>query len=1260
MKQLLFALLLVGQTLKAGNTEVDVYRLDQAAGISNNCVNSILLDSRHFLWAGTNAGLDFYDGINIVHLSFTDTENDVQPVVFALDEDPSGALWAGTSEGLFRLGSERCTMERFNCTPLEGSSVRSLCCSRGGVLWIAIKGSNLVKINTASGKWEEVPLWCKSACRGHEGQVWFVANDDRILLSADGISDPVPLPDAINDAISGINLSRIFMAGGHLFLASAGDQSYVLDLQTPEVRPLPFLSRMRGGIAHSSGTILVAARDGIYALDSTLALSGIVRPFHDNSFRCIAEDRDGGVWAGTHFEGMARIAPNRLQLRNYSKTFAGGSFKARDFAEDRSGRIWIGTDTRGLLCFDPKNGDETAVQQYFAGRNITGLFSEGHRLWVGTFDSETPVSLLDTETGRITRYADAGTSAYAFCRDKNGKLWVGGKDGFAVGRDRPDGSFEREIFIPSAQICRIILGSDGAVWTASIAGQVFHYAASSFNSYRIPVSNILTDITEDAQGRIFATSEGGGLWEYIPAQDCFKPCPIADPSLLKMASAADGRLLWITGSNGIQILNADDRRPLPQISREALGIDGFNYSSNYISRDGTLYAGTSDGFISFSVGNLMQSVSPTVAPTISSLRILSSSGQTGDTRYLYPASLKIGRRPHSFEVNASTLDYSRLPSAGLFWKIEGYNDWTPVQDGTFKVFDIPSGKWIIKIKALSLSGEESATTEMALQVLPPLLLSPGAFLLYIVAFLLIILLIAAYTDRRAKAKAELEHERQLVASKMDFLTAIAHEIRTPLSLVQIPLEAISRKFASSPDGSVQENLDIMRRNSLKLNVLINELLDFRKLSDATFQIHPEFIDIRNILKDAHRRFLPMFVQEGKTLSISMPDVPVYCQTDIRAIGRIYDNLLSNALKYSVKHTSIQLTARGQDAVIMVENDGKVIPEDVRELIFKPFYRYEDLSAKVEGTGLGLSTSRQFATLLGGTLVMDDDLTTNRFFFSIPMTAESSTASAPISVETKERSVMVIEDDKDMARVIGDILSESYGIIYASDGQEALEKINAGASPSLVVSDIIMPRMDGIKFMKALKGNLATSHIPVVLLSAEVPDTLMQESLEGGADAYIEKPFSPKKLRSTVDNLIQNRKRIYEFYISSLPSSGELPAGRVSTMEQKFLRGIQEYVSANLHRNITLDDLAEVVCLSPSSLYKKMKEYADISPMEYVMKVRLHRAVELLKDDSISVQEVAQAVGFNTHSFFSECFKREFGMTPRQWRMRNVAKAKNAK
>ena len=866
-----------------------------------------------------------------------------------------------------------------------------------------------------------------------------------------------------------------------------------------------------------------------------------------------------------------------------------------------------------------------------------------------TIDDVLPIARLDSETGKITYYPDAGTSAYAFCRDTEGRLWIGRKDGFLVGRDMPGGTFEKEMFIPSSQVCRIICASDGSVWVASISGQVFRYASSSFTTYNVPISNILTDIAEDAKGRILATSEGSGLWEFDREHACFRSCATKERHFHKIAQEKDSGLLWITGTRGISVINIYDDVILPNISRENLKIDRFNYSSNFIDSRGILYAGTSDGFISFSVKKLLEDSSAAKAPVISCFSTLASSRADKNSK------------PRSFQVMVSPLDYDQFPRKKLFWKIDGLTEWTPVEGGSFNIYDMPAGKWDLIVKAVSYDGKTTPETVWRFMVEPRPMLSPIAFLIYVLLLIFIVIEVAVLVNRRAKLKAAKQHERKLFESKMEFLTSIAHEIRTPLTLVQVPLEALIRKFSSSKDTSVQENLDIIRRNSLKLTILINELLDFRKLSDSTFQMRPEFIDIRNVVKDAHRRFLPMFLQEGKSLSISLPDVPVCCETDVRSFGRILDNLLSNALKYSQNQTSINLSADGLDAVLSLRNDGKIIPEDFRKKIFKPFYRFDGHdSAGIEGTGLGLSTSLQFAQMLGGTLAMDDDMSVNRFIFTIPL-AVTMTHDSPLpDVRQKEKVVMVVEDDKDMIRVIRNILKDSYDIITASNGKEALELMGKGAYPSLIISDVIMPEMDGIELTRNLKESLSTSHIPIVLLSAEIPDTLMQQSLDSGADAYIEKPFSPKKLHSMVDNLIDNRKRVYEFYLSSLPSDSKLPTGRVSAQEQKFLSTIQKYVSDNLHRSITLDDLAEAVHLSSSSLYKKMKEYADISPMEYVMKVRHHLAVELLKDDSVSVQDVAMAVGFNTHSFFSECFKREFGMTPRQWRLKNVTKSTNTK
>ena len=1260
MKKLTLILILTlsALTLRAREANELVTQLDFKAGLSDNSVNDVLLDSRRFLWVGTNAGLDFYDGVNIVRVDFEGMGEAVQPVVFSLCEDPSGVVWAGTSHGLYHIDGERLAMCRYNRDGLDLSSVRQMCCGGAGSLWVASDGNRLVKINTRDGAAELIPIDVMALCGGSDGAVFAVSADGTLFISRDGKG----LPQEYKGVdFSDTRIARIASAGKYLLFSVEGDRIDVLDTRSGELSVLPFGRRMRDAMLRPSGEIWIAARGGIHVADSTLALKRIIRPFHDNSFRCLSEDRDGGMWAGTQFEGIAHITADRLQLRHWSDEFAGGRFKARDFTETPDGRIWTGSDTRGLLCLDPASDENRSRRTFLPGRNVTGLMAEGSRLWVGTIDDGLPVMLIDTGTGQTTFYRDAGTSAYAFCRDSTGRLWIGGKDGFVVGHDKPGGRFKREMFIPTKQVCQIVCAPDGVVWLATIAGQVFSYKAPNFSTYRIPIYNILTDLAIDGRGRLFASSEGGGLWEYDKASDSFLPRRSTESRLLRIAKGNDGRLLWVTGAQGIHPLNPDDGRQLPEISIEALGIDGFNYSSGFISSDGTFYAGTSDGFISFSARQMTVDSLPLRTPVVSSLRTLSSSEKTEGDRFLNPKSLNIGRSARSFEVNVSTLDYSLFPTEGLFWKIDGFSEWAPVSDGSFTVYGIPVGEHKLRIKALALSGRESPDCVVHLRVPPTLLLSTGAFVVYAVLFLLLIMGLAMFIQRRAETRAEMEHERKLVESKMAFLTSIAHEIRTPLSLVQIPLEALISKFASSPDASVQENLDIMRRNSLKLNVLINELLDFRKLTDSTYQVHPEFLDVRGILRDAHRRFLPMFLQEGKTLSLSLPEAGVYCETDVRSLGRIFDNLLSNALKYSRSRTSVVLAVDGPEAVVSVENDGNVLPEDVRELIFKPFYRYEDKDySKVEGTGLGLSTSRQFASLLGGSLTMDDDLSVNRFIFRIPMAAGEAPGTALPKVETKDKSVMVVEDDKDMARVIGDVLSDAYGIVYASNGRQALEKIEAGASPTLIVSDVIMPEMDGIALTKALKENLATSHIPLILLSAEVPDVFMQESLEGGADAYLEKPFSPQKLRSTVDNLIENRRRIYEFYISSLPSSGELPTGRVSAIEQKFLRSIQEYVSANLHRNITLDEIAEAVYMSPSTLYKKMKEYADISPMEYVMKMRLHKAVELLRDDSVSVQDVAQAVGFNTHSFFSECFKREFGMTPRQWRSRNVTKTKNVK
>ena len=658
-----------------------VSRVDESDGLSDNTVNAVLRDSRGFLWIGTNGGLDFYDGCNFVKVSFERGDGAGRPVVFSLAEAPDGTVWAGTSEGLAYLDKDGEGMKYHPA--FDSSSIRKMCCDDGGWLWIAFRGSKVARLNTATGEKSYLDVVCPAVCRGVDGAVYALSEDGQVLVSPDGGPD---LDVLISEGLLP-GLSRIFSSGQYLFLVSDSDATQVCDIHTKEIRPLHYINRLRDVLQGPDGQFVLAARDGIYYADSTLALSNILRPFHDNSFRCLSTDGRDGFWAGTLFEGLAQVTPDRLQFRHVTAASSAVSFKARDFVETSDGRVWAGTDTRGLVCVNSSGGPGV----FFPGRNVTGLFPEGDNLWVGTIDNELPVALLETATGKISYFPEAGKSAYAFCRDRDGRLWIGGKDGFLVGKEGPGGTFGKDLFIPTSQVCRILLSRDGSMWVACISGMIFRYAGSAFSSYQIHVPNILTDIAEDALGRIFATTEGGGLWEYRESSNDFVACREAESRLFKMAADPAGKLLWITGAHGIHIINPDDQRALPVIPREVLEVDGFNYSSCFIASDGTLYAGTSDGYVSFSTRQLKEP-SGISAPVISAFRILSSSGEGDGKCFLFPSSVNLGRNSRSFQVNVSTLDYSSFPSGKIFWKIEGRGDWTPVQDGSFTVYDIPSGE----------------------------------------------------------------------------------------------------------------------------------------------------------------------------------------------------------------------------------------------------------------------------------------------------------------------------------------------------------------------------------------------------------------------------------------------------------------------------------------------------------------------------------------------------------------------------------------
>jgi len=1113
--------------------DVLVSKLSTDEGLSDNCVNAILCDSKGIVYFGTNDGLDYYDGHSVRHIAFPD-DADASVFVFSLAQSPDGSLWIGTSQGLYIKGPHDDAVKIFT-GDLDGktiawkSRVKYMEMTSTGKLYLIDQKQMLTRINCETKNISTLGFPVKILTGDKDKNIYALTDEKQLIKLTDG-QEPEDLSESCSNELANISVSRLNYAFGRIFVSSIVGTPIALNVRDLSISRDFTSAAVKNLLQLSENSACVGSRHGIYLTDSTLTRTKSLLTVGENAVRTLCQDKDGGIWVGTQFNGALRIEKNEIQFKRYFLSEQ-KTCKVREFAEDRDGGIWIGTDTKGLLYLNPTSTQLDPDKALFPGKNILGLLSEGDYLWVGTLEDEI-VTKINTVTGSITRYPTAGKRVYAFCRDNENRLWVGGLSGFKVGKDYPDGRFVCDWEVQSSQVCRIQKAPDGAVWVATISGRVWKYINGSFSTYQVDITNLLTDIFVESTGRVLLCSDGDGFFVYDSQNDCFVKNRSEAKRLMRVSESCGSNMLWATTPRYLFSVNPSDFSTILSFSVENLDVGRFNFSSNFINSTGTIFLGTSKGFISFSPEKLLARRPSPKIPEFSYLKILSPEVKAcqGDISSSKPE-LLFKADAVSLELGVSSLDYSLLPTERLFWRIKEQSEkWAPVKNGVIQIGGLASGQWTLQIKNESFDGSVDSCNELKIKVVPaPLLTAQEVIILLLLAILIIAIVITVTINstRRHIRKAQVKKDFE---AKLSFLTSIAHEIRTPLSLILLPIDSLLQKFSSAKDNEAMDKLDIIKRNSMKLLILINELLDFQKLNSANFLVRSEVIDLRIPLKEAHRRFASTFSMEEKEFNLSVPDTPVYCEADVRILGRILDNMLSNALKYSSKYLNVKLQVKNENAVFEFENDGEVVPLDKRKYIFGAFSRYEEgNNAKVEGTGLGLSTSKAFAELLGGSLKMDKDQSTNRFILMLPIVEKEVELNPKDELQMFDKTLLVVEDDKDMAKVIVGYFKDSFNVIMSANGKDAYDKILQGANPSVIISDVMMPVMDGIELTKKLKTNLSTSHIPVILLSAQLSDKSLLAGLEQGADAYVEKPFSPEVLVKRVENLIENRKKLYEFF-----------------------------------------------------------------------------------------------------------------------------------
>lgn len=1101
----------------------------------------------------------------------------------------------------------------------------------------------------------------------------------------------------------------------------------------------------------ANGQLWVGTEKGIFILNP---VTGTVLPISasptadeyslaDNAVYALCRDREGGIWAGTYFGGVGYYNAQNSLFHKLYPSAANPTFgrRVREIIPAGDGALWIGTEDRGLFHYTPSTGALRPFTHPALYPNIHGLCLVGSDLWVGTFSGG--LNRIDTRTGQLRHYGlGSGPgqfpahSVFSICHTTSGALYCGTIGGLF----RYDAASDTFSDIPAMCgqfVYQVLEDHLGNLWCATYSSGVFRYDRATgrlthFTPQREDtgkektlreggvVSRSLTyhkviGLYEDSRHRIWMATQGGGACAYDPKTRLFTCYTTSEglPSNVVLAIVEDGQgAMWLTTGQGL--VRLDVRTGEMRHFRKAGGgllSDQFNYRSGLCTADGTLFLGTTSGLLSF---HPQEFRSGNEVPTllVSDFFIGDSRADIGPDGPLQRSIQTLDRitlrvNQNTFSVRAAVMSYQSPAMNEVRYRLEGLDDTWHVLAGTdlIRYADLRYGKYRLHIVGRSSDGLETAERIISIRIRPPFYLSIWAYLLYA----LLTAGFGYYTYRtmhgrtlrrhaRAMERLRQEKERELYDAKIEFFTNVAHEIRTPLTLIKNPLESVLSQSAKLPAACL-EDLETMTLNTDRLLGLVNELLDFRKTETKGFQMHFAACDLAALLRRTHTRFLPLARHSGLDFTLDAPEV-LTAHVDQEGFTKIVSNLFTNAIKYGEHTIHVVLSAEDGDIVLRVTNDGPVVPPGKREEIFASFTRYyNDGSDHVPGsrpigTGIGLTLARSLATLHGGSLGMDDDLTVNCFVLRIPRTATktspnpsegaspdpsegresvgaesvlhaesfddvdaavgttgtpSAQTDSPPSVGSGEvvHTILVVEDNLEMQAFIRRQLSPHYRVLTADDGAQALEVLNE-STVHVIVSDVMMPVMDGMALLARVKQDLAYSHIPFILLTARVGVQATVEGLEQGADAYIEKPFSTEHLLASIANLLRSRALLRAAYRNNPVAQSESLA--ISKPDEEFLNRLREVTLQGMkNADFSVDQMAADLAMSRSSLGRKIRALLDVSPADYVRLERLKYAAELLQSGRYKINEVCYMAGFNTPSYFAKCFQKQFGMLPGEFR-----------
>jgi len=1296
-------------------------------GLANNYITDIVEDGKGRIWVATESGLNSYNGFNFQSYNTYNSGLNSNMINTLWYDSSNDKLWIGTKgNGVCVMDLNTCRISTLGEDDRQMNNIMNISPDANDGVWIASQTSIL----HYQQKTERLETISNNA-RQSFFQCVFDNGDGQLLVGhyLGGISlldtktkktkklltaDSQLYNESINDIVKD-HKNRIWLATGK------GLWYYI-----PEIDKLEkFDSLPADAITDieliDGGEIWASSNAGVWIVDLSAWAARKISNLRQHSLptynvKKIFQDRFGNVWFGSMGNGIDFFSHEAPQFARLCQQSTWGIYQDGD-------GVWVGTTDR-LLCFK----DSTLTREIPVGRKgwessfILSINSddEGH-LMVSHFGH---LLQIDKQSGAVKEILQADGQpifSLTFYKDQDGTLWITARDGIYTLKK---GIVLRDEKLNSALSRQSIHGirhdRQGKIWVGTYENGIYIFNKQKRLIQHLDkksgfLSNSIQHLHVDPhEGIWLSTPDGMGYISDTNKPEEYKlfgyQQGLKDSYIRAIQEDTEGNV-WVSTNNGISLLRQGSKSFVNFNKYD--GIPTNNFTGGAVEAGGKMYFTSLDGLCYFNPRHLIDNRKLSGLHILNCIDLSSSQSQserlhangknsriqgseTTTSNIVIPDAdsiYNLSYDQNSFRIVFGVSDQAQSHQADYQYIVREMDaDWTDLSENAITFRNLSHGHYTIAIRA-RLKGMEWSKdneTEAKIYIHPPFWRSWWAYCLYL---LVLAGMGWGYFSRyrhRLKLQSDLELERkknldeqERNTERLQFFTNITHELRTPLTLILGPLEELLENKVLKTEG-VHSKLEMIHHSSEQLKNLITQLLEFRKTETHNRQLTVMRQDLAKTIKKVGRSFSELNTNPRLRYLISVEDTPQELYYDEDVITTILNNLMSNAAKYTPKgEIELSLTGNEKEAVITVRDTGYGIAAEAIPRIFDRYYQAKG-PHQASGTGIGLALVKSLCILHeidisvnskegeGATFTLTLNKT-NTYPNALHKDNSEEMGLAEQLVDEINTSdnqqplILVVEDNTEIRHYIANSLSEDYQVIKASDGKIGCEKA-FDQIPDLIITDIMMPVMDGTELCRRLKQDIRTSHIPIVMLTAKDTQADQQEGYEVGADSYLTKPFSISMLRSRIINLLTARQRLASYLTAtttesktgedsltqsigaeSTKESSDVPENHLSQLDQQFLTDITDFIEKNItDPNLTMAIVGEAVNMSHSTLYRKIKALTGISGNEFIRKIRLHHSIQLMLKEHRNVSEAAYESGFNSIPYFRSCFKEEFGMPPTEY------------